>query len=75
MAGRAEVMCVAIEDARELEPWLQAADGVVLGPGLGRSAWARAVWQQVLTSELPLVLDADGLNLLAEEGRARAIGY
>ena len=71
MAGRAEVMCVAIEDARELEPWLQAADGVVLGPGLGRSAWARAVWQQVLTSELPLVLDADGLNLLAEEGRAR----
>ena len=71
MAGRAEVMCVAIEDARELEPWLQAADGVVLGPGLGQSAWARAVFQQVLAGELPLVLDADGLNLLAEEGRAR----
>ena len=71
MAGRAEVMCVAIEDALQLEPWLQAADGVVLGPGLGQSAWARAVFQQVLASELPLVLDADGLNLLCEEGRAR----
>ncbi len=71
MAGRAEVMCVSIEDARQLGPWLQAADGVVLGPGLGQSAWARAVWERVLSCELPLVLDADGLNLLAEQGRAR----
>lgn len=71
MAGRAEVMCVAVEEAPQLAPWLQAADGVVLGPGLGQSAWARAVWQQVLASELALVLDADGLNLLAEAGRAR----
>ena len=71
MAGRAEVMCVAIEDAPELEPLLQAADGVVLGPGLGQSAWAHAVWERVLASELPVVLDADGLNLLAADGRAR----
>ena len=71
MAGRAEVMCVGIEDARQLAHWLQAADGVVLGPGLGRSAWARALWAQVLSSDLPVVLDADGLNLLAEEGRTR----
>ena len=72
MAGRAEVMCAAIEDARQLEPCLRAADGVVLGPGLGRSAWARAVWERVLASDLPLVLDADGLNLLAEGGRGRS---
>ena len=71
MAGRAEVMCVAIEEARQMEPWLRAADGVVLGPGLGQSTWARAVWEQVLDSELPIVLDADGLNMLAEHGRAR----
>ena len=71
MAGRAEVMCVGIEEAPQLELWLQAADGVVLGPGLGQSAWARAVWERVLASELPVVLDADGLNLLAEDGRAR----
>ena len=71
MAGRAEVMCVAIEEALQLAPWLRAADGVVLGPGLGQSTWARAVWEQVLDSELPIVLDADGLNMLAEHGRAR----
>ncbi len=71
MAGRAEVMCVPIEDAGQLEPWLRAADGVVLGPGLSQSAWARALWEQVLCCELPVVLDADGLNLLAEKGGAR----
>ena len=71
MAGRAEAMCVAIEDAPQLDPWLQAVDGVVLGPGLGQSAWARSVWERVLESDLPLVVDADGLNLLAEAGRAQ----
>ena len=71
MAGRAEVMCVAIEDARQLEPWLQAADGAVLGPGLGQTVWARAVWERVLESGIPLVVDADGLNLLAGEDGAR----
>ncbi len=71
MAGRAEAMCVAIDDASQLRSWLREADGVVLGPGLGQSAWARAVWDQVLASELPVVLDADGLNLLVADGRAR----
>ena len=71
MAGRAEVMCAGVEDADGLEPWLEAADGVVLGPGLGQTTWAKAVWERVLTSELPLIVDADGLNLLARHGRAR----
>ena len=71
MAGRAEVMCSALAAADELRPFLEAADAVVLGPGLGQSAWARAVWERTLASELPMVLDADGLNLLAREARAR----
>ena len=65
MAGRAEVMCTAVEEARQLEPFLQAADAVVLGPGLGRSAWGKALWERVVACKLPLVVDADGLNLLA----------
>jgi NAD(P)H-hydrate epimerase len=44
------------------------ADAVVLGPGLGRSEWARSLWHRVLAADLPLVVDADGLNLLAELG-------
>jgi hydroxyethylthiazole kinase-like uncharacterized protein yjeF len=52
-----------------VEPALEAihrADAVVLGPGLGRSegaqAFARAMFERV---EVPLVVDADGLNALA----------
>jgi NAD(P)H-hydrate epimerase len=52
-----------------VEPALKAierADAVVLGPGLGRTegaqAFARAMYQRV---DVPLVVDADGLNALA----------
>jgi ADP-dependent NAD(P)H-hydrate dehydratase / NAD(P)H-hydrate epimerase len=55
--------------AEAVEPALEAirrADAVVLGPGLGRSegarAFARAMFERV---EVPLVVDADGLNALA----------
>src|SRR5690606_27467706 len=39
---------------------------IVLGPGLGRSGWARGLWQRVVAARGALVVDADGLNLLAE---------
>jgi NAD(P)H-hydrate epimerase len=58
----------ALGDAA-VEPALEAirrADAVVLGPGLGRSegarAFARAMFERV---DVPLVVDADGLNALA----------
>lgn len=66
MAGRPELMCRAVETAEDLEPLLELADVVVIGPGLGRSEWARQLFRRVLASPRPLVVDADGLNLLAE---------
>jgi len=71
MAGRAEVMCQGVSDPAGLAPLLESSDAVVLGPGLGQSAWAKGLWEAVLASELPLVLDADGLNLLAGDPRER----
>lgn len=41
------------------------------GPGMGRSAEAQAVLAKALASTVPLVLDADALNLLAEDDTAR----
>jgi len=38
---------------------------VAIGPGLGQSAWSRRVWETALALDRPLVVDADGLNLLA----------
>jgi NAD(P)H-hydrate epimerase len=70
-AGRAEVICEAVARADDLDPLLARADGIVLGPGLGRSEWARDLWARALESELPLVADADALNLLAAAPRRR----
>jgi NAD(P)H-hydrate epimerase len=47
-------------------------DVIALGPGLGSDPWARDVVPGVLRSiELPIVLDADGLNSIA--GRAEVL--
>jgi ADP-dependent NAD(P)H-hydrate dehydratase / NAD(P)H-hydrate epimerase len=45
---------------------LDGFDAIACGPGLTLDA--AAVVQQVLASDLPLVLDADGLNVLAQTG-------
>jgi hydroxyethylthiazole kinase-like uncharacterized protein yjeF len=52
-----------------IEPTLSAigrSDAVVLGPGLGRSPQAQAFARElVLRVDVPVVIDADGLNALA----------
>ena len=63
---RPEVMASGITTASELLQRLQWADVVVMGPGLGQSGWSQMVFDTVLESDLPLVLDADGLNLLSQ---------
>jgi hydroxyethylthiazole kinase-like uncharacterized protein yjeF len=52
-----------------LEPAVKAfgrADAVVLGPGLGKSSGAQALVRELVQRiDVPLVIDADGLNALA----------
>jgi NAD(P)H-hydrate epimerase len=71
LAGRPEIICRSVSSEQDLEEFIGFADGAVLGPGLGQTAWAHALWRRLLGSELPLVVDADGLNLLAAERRER----
>lgn len=63
--SRPEVMCHPVSKAEELEPLLSRATVIVIGPGLGQSDWARELLSKVLSCEHPKVIDADGLNLLA----------
>ena len=65
-SGRPELICIALTDGQALAEALSRADVVAIGPGLGRTAWARAAFDAVLKSQKPLVVDADALNLLAE---------
>ena len=64
-------------DAQQPELMLRRADtllatdlrALACGPGLGRSSEAIRLLEQAVKAPLPLVLDADAINLLAEDGR------
>lgn len=66
VAGRPEVMAHGVTSPDELRPLLEAADVVGIGPGLGQGQWAASLFEAVLASNRPLVVDADALNLLAQ---------
>lgn len=66
-AARPELMFHGIESAAELQSLLDRATVVAIGPGLGRADWGQALLETVLTSDRPLVVDADALNLLAAQ--------
>jgi NAD(P)H-hydrate epimerase len=70
VAGRPELICHAVADAAGLGELLTGADVVAIGPGMGRSDWARALLVRTLECGKPLVIDADALNLLAGMDRA-----
>lgn len=71
-AGRPELMVRAAGDRDDLSPLLARATQVLVGPGFGRSDWSRRLFAQVLDSGLPLVVDADALNLLAGDPLRRS---
>lgn len=66
VAQRPELICRGIERADELTALLDRADVLAIGPGLGQDEWARSVVNHSIRREFPTVIDADGLNLLAQ---------
>lgn len=75
LSRRPELMVQGTEDAGfEIGSLLARADVIIIGPGLGQSAWSRSLLQHAMSVQiarrLPLVVDADGLRLLAEKPNA-----
>ena len=66
-SGCPELMVNGVESRSDLSSLLQRATAVVVGPGLGLESWGRDLFSRVLEIEQPLVVDADGLNLLSEQ--------
>jgi hydroxyethylthiazole kinase-like uncharacterized protein yjeF len=64
--SRPELMCHPINRAKDLYPLLEKASVVVIGPGLGRQSWGESLWGALAECTLPMVVDADALNFLAE---------
>jgi len=63
---RPELIAHAVEDSAALDPLLDRADVVALGPGLGRGEWGAALFERACAAGKPLVVDADALGLLAQ---------
>lgn len=69
LAARPELMPHGVHVPRNLEPLLARATVFAIGPGLGQDDWGKGLWQAALDTGKPTVLDADGLNLLAQAPR------
>jgi len=68
---RPELMVRGLNEAQDLDPLLDAATVIAIGPGLGQSEWGSALFRRALETPLPLVVDADALNLLAQNPERR----
>lgn len=75
LARRPEVMAHAVENHHALLPLLEKSSVIVIGPGLGMTPWSEqllyhavhyVIQEQAKENHIPLVMDADALNMLAE---------
>jgi len=64
-ATRPELIYLPVSANSSLDDAIGACDALAIGPGLGTGDWARRIWAQVRSAEIPAVVDADALNLLA----------
>lgn len=71
LAGRPELMCHAVETPEHLDELIDRATVVALGPGLGRDDWAWQMFRRAIGTSPQKVVDADALNVLAEESLQR----
>ena len=67
VAGRPELIALSLTDEKVLGPAIEHANVVAIGPGLGKSEWSARMLRRVLACDKPLVVDADALNLIAEQ--------
>ena len=65
-ATRPELIYLPADAADGIDEALRGASVVAIGPDLGRGEWAQKLWSQARRLErVPVVVDADALNLLA----------
>jgi NAD(P)H-hydrate epimerase len=62
-----EIMVHGLSSVIGLNPLLKQATVVAIGPGLGQDTWAKKMLSRIVEFDIPMVVDADALNLLAAE--------
>ena len=70
VTSRPEIMLADIDNQVTSEQEkIAKAKVIVIGPGLGVDEWAQRHFDFALQQQKPLIVDADGLNLLAKQPR------
>lgn len=62
-----EIQWHNFSEIKQLKELLAKSTVLLLGPGLGNDKYSKSLFDEVMQSDLPLVLDADGLNILSEK--------
>ncbi len=62
-----ELMGHALENIADIKSLSKKATVLVLGPGLAQREWAQEIWPTLVELDIPRVIDADALSLLAAE--------
>ena len=63
---RPELMVKAIHSADDLTSPLAKASVISFGPGLSQNTWSESVFNTLINTDKPMVIDADALNLLSQ---------
>ena len=70
-ASRPELMVHGVDDEKAFHLLSERTNVIAIGPGLGQSDWAKDLLNYAIASGLPLVVDADALNLLSANPQKR----
>lgn len=69
--ARPELMAKGLSEPNDLRALLEGKSVLLIGPGLGQGEWGKGLLSVALTTQCPLVVDADALNMLAGSGLRR----
>ncbi len=60
-----ELMVRGVRNGKQLQTLLRQVNVIVIGTGLGQTSWSEDLFRTCIKTDVPIVLDADGLNILA----------
>jgi NAD(P)H-hydrate epimerase len=60
-----ELMVRGVRRGKQLQSLLSQVSVIVIGTGLGQTSWSEDLFKTCMKTDVPIVLDADGLNILA----------
>ena len=66
-----ELLALGCDENTHVTDRFSDFNALAIGPGLGQSNWSKQLFTQAMQSDLPTVVDADGLNLLSNNKQKR----